>query len=161
MGMILYLRRVDGPIPDDPDEFYDDFMFSEDAEANGDLIDFDKAWDAVHFLLTGSADKTDGPLSLLAGMGEPIGEDNGYGPPLLVSAADMSAFNDALAAISDDELARRYDANAMVAADIYIADALAGEGEAGREYVFQGIPGLRRFAERCARQGSDAIVLVS
>ncbi|HEY5724076.1 MAG TPA: YfbM family protein [Allosphingosinicella sp.] len=161
MGMVLYLRRVDGPIPGDPDEFYDEFMFSEDADANGDLVDFDKAWHAVHFLLTGSADESDGPLSLLGGKGEPIGEDNGYGPPLLVSAADMSAFNDALAAISDDELARRYDADAMLAADIYLADALARDGEAGREYVFQGIPALRRFAEKCARQGSDAIVLVS
>jgi Domain of unknown function (DUF1877) len=160
MGMVLYLRRmVDDAVPDDPEAFYEDFFFSEEAEAAGDLIDFDKAWHALHFLLTGSADETDDPLCLY-GRGRPIAEDNGYGPPLLMSAEEMRAFHDAFAVLSDDELRRRYDPKAMLSAGIYMADALV-DGAEGWDYVSQGIPALRRFAERCVQQGSGAIALIS
>ena len=158
MGMVLYLRRVEGRIPDDPDEFYETYMFSEEARKIGDLIDFDKAWHGVHFLLTGSTLATDSPLRLLCGMGRPFGEDNGSSRPRLVSASEMSAFNDALAALSDAELAKRFDPEAMIAADVYLADVFAEEF--GWDYVSKGIPSLRRFAQRCAERGSEAIVLI-
>jgi hypothetical protein len=160
MGMVLYLRRVaEDAIPTDPDEFYGGYFFNEQVEDAGDLIDFDKAWHGLHFLLTGSADETDGPLSLL-GKGQAIGEDNGYGPPMLVSAAEMRAFHEALSRLSDEELERRFDPQAMLAANVYMADALAEE-DIGWEYVSQGIPDLRRLAERCAEQNSGAIILIS
>jgi Domain of unknown function (DUF1877) len=160
MGMVLYVRRLaEEAIPEDPDEF-DEFFFDEDAEAAGDLIDFDKAWHALHFLLTGSADGTDSPLSLLLGKGEPVGEDGGYGPPLMVPAAGMRRFHEALAALSDEDLRRRYDPQAMLAADVYLADSLADE-EDGWDYVAQGIPALRRLAERCVQQNSGAIIFIS
>ena len=47
----------------------------------------------------------------------------------------------------------------MIAANVYMADALAEE--VGWEYVSQGIPSLRRFTQRCAERGSEAIVLIS
>ena len=160
MGMVLYVRRLgEDAIPGDPDEF-GEFFFDEGAEDAGDLIDFDKAWHALHFVLTGSADGTDSPLSLLLGKGEPAGEDGGYGPPLLVSAAEMRQFHEALAGLSDEDLRQRYDPRAMLAADVYLADALAEE-EDGWDYVAQGIPALRRLAERCAQQNSGAIIFIS
>jgi hypothetical protein len=158
--MVLYVRRVEGEaIPRDPDEFVE-FFFDEDVEKAGDLIDFDKAWHGLHFLLTGSAEGTDSPLSLLLDKGEPVGEDGGYGPPLLVSSADMRAFHEALSNLSDAQLQSRYDPEAMLAADLYMAEAL-GEEEIGWEYLSQGIPALRRLAERCAQEGSGAIVFIS
>ena len=160
MGMVLYVRRVaDDAVPGDPDKF-DEFFFDEEAQAAGDLIDFDKAWHALHFLLTGSAEESDGPLGLLLGKGEPVGEDAGYGPPLLVSAAGMRGFHEALAGLSDEDLRRRYDPRAMVAADVYLADSLAEE-EDSWDYVSQGIPALRRLAERCVQQNSGAIIFMS
>src|SRR6218665_2429993 len=159
MGMVLYLRRVgDEPIPSDPDEFAD-FMFDEKAEEAGDLIDFDKAWHALHFLFTGSADPVDHPLCLW-GYGEEVGEDEGYGPPLLMKPEWLRELRDALAALSDEELKRRYDPQAMLAAEVYLADALVDEGEEGWEYVSQDIPRLRRFADRCVEHGSGAFSLI-
>ena len=49
----------------------------------------------------------------------------------------------------------------MAAAGVYIADALVDEGEEGREYVLEGLPRLRRFAQRCVEQGSGAIAVMS
>jgi hypothetical protein len=53
-----------------------DFFF-EDCD-DGDLIDFDKAWDALHFMLTGEPWSTTGPLAIMFYEGEQIGTDDGY-----------------------------------------------------------------------------------
>ena len=164
MSMVLYLRRVDeNGLPEaveDVDAFYD-YLFDEGATAAGDLIDFDKAWGAIHFLLNGSAWDGNGPLNLFFGPWPEIGEDSGYGPPRLAPAEAMRAFDPALSAISDEELHRRYDPSVMAEAEVYIADALVKEGEDGWSYVAQGLPGLRRFASKCAEHGSPAIVVIS
>jgi hypothetical protein len=160
MSMVFYLRRIgDETIPEDPDEFYD-FVYDEKAVEAGDLIDFDKAWHALHFVLTGSADPVEHPLCVW-GFGEEVNEDNGYGPPLLMKPEWLRELRDALATVSDEDLKQRYDPQAMVAANIYIADALVDEGkEASWDYVAQGLPSLRRFAERCVQHGSGAISFI-
>ena len=162
MGMRLYLRRVED-VPAlwekvaDPDEFYD---FLNEPEA-GDLVDLDKAWQAIHFLLTGSAWEGSGPLTFLLHAGSPIGEDFGYGPTRLASPIEVRAFRDALAALDDSELQRRYDPAAMAAEDVYIADSLAEEGETGWQYVMQSIPALRSLLDRSVETGSAIAIWIT
>jgi len=163
MGMVLCLRRVED-VPalwekvTDPDDFYE---FLNEPEAAGDLVYFDKAWQAIHFLLTGSPWEGSGPLTFLLHAGSPIGEDLGYGPTRLAATTEVRAFRDALADLSDDELRRRYDPAAMAAQDVYMADFLAVEGEMGWEYVMQSIPALRSLLDRSVETGSAIAIWIT
>jgi hypothetical protein len=49
----------------------------------------------------------------------------------------------------------------MAAQQVYIADALANEGEEGWEYVMQGIPALRKLLDRSVETGSAIAIWIS
>lgn len=161
--MVLCLRRIeDGPLfremAADPDAFFEYLDTPTDA---GDLIDFDKAWQALHFLLTGSAWAGEGPLTFLLHAGREIGEDAGYGPVRLASLSEVHAFRNALTELDDAALRRRYDPAAMAAQDVYLASVLADEGEEGWDYVAQSIPALRRLLDRSVETGSEIAIWIS
>ena len=161
MGMVLSARRADGPqlksLRADPSRAA---SFVEDAGAGeSDMLDLDKSWHALHFLLTGDAGGAPYPLGLVMG-GEEIGADESYGPARLIEPAEMLDFSTALSGLSDAELKRRYDPAEMAQHHIYIADSLVEEGEEGWDYLASFLSGLRRFAERCVHTSSGAIILI-
>ena len=115
-----------------------------------------KAWHMVHFLLTGTAEATNHPLGLLYDAGfEP--EDFCSEDVWIVSSAQVRAFRDALRAVSDEELRRRFDPEAMAAADVYGAYGLSADDW---DYVSEVIPQLRDFSEACAARGCGAIIII-
>jgi hypothetical protein len=133
-----------------------DFFFEEGEE--GDLIDFDKAWDALHFMLTGEPWSTEGPLAIMFYQGEEIGPNDGYGPARFIPKEVMSSFNTAMKNLSDEDIAKRYDPNAMDEAQLYASYIFAEEGDEALDYVMQGVPQLRTFAGKCAATNSGALV---
>jgi hypothetical protein len=165
MGMVLVLRRVDAAQiaalranPDDAAEFT---IEDEEASEAGDCIDFDKAWHALHFLFTGSADENNAPLSLLRSDGELIGDDIGYGPVRYLAPAIVARFRDALAAVSDDQLHERYDPGAMERDDVYLADMFLEEGEESWGYIIQSLPKLRVLADRCVATQAGLLAVIT
>jgi hypothetical protein len=163
MGMVLYLRRASAPDIDrmraTPDQL-GDFVYG-DGEPNSDLVDFDKAWHALHYLLTGSADATKSPLSLLLGDWETFGQDeNGFGGGWIAPPKALQAFNAALSRITDVDLRARYDPAAMHAEDVYLSDVFVDEGPEALDYLLQSLPELRRFAARCADTNAGAIIVL-
>lgn len=164
MGMVIYLRRsssadiarftADGSA-------WESFAF-EQGDEGVDLIDFDKAWHALHFMLVGAAGTTGDPLGIIAADSEMYGTDeHGFGGFSVVSPGQMTAFNLALRAISDGELERRFDPAAMVREDVYLADVFVDEGQESLEYVMQGVPALRRFAASVAERGEGALRIIA
>jgi hypothetical protein len=90
------------------------------SDNEGDVADLDKAWHGIHFLLTGTADDGAPPLNFLVAGGAYVGdEDVGYGPARLFTAAETREIAAAITAITDDELRRRFNPQAMMAAEIY------------------------------------------
>ena len=91
------------------------------SDGEGDMGDIDKAWQGIHYLLTGSADESaPPPLNFLLAGGTDVGEEDvGYGPARVYSAAETREIAAALAAVSDDELRRRFDPDAMMRAEVY------------------------------------------
>jgi len=164
MSMILYMRRASeeeiSRIEADPEQTAA-FFFATSAQEDGDLIDFDKAWQALHFTLCGSEYDSDSPLGAMLSPGKTVGTDLGYGKPWVITADGMRAFSQALSALSDDEIKGRFDPAAMVANDVYIADAFADEPDEGLQYLMQGIPDLRQFSNKCAETGSCALIAIS
>lgn len=71
--------------------------------------DLDKTWHVVHFLLTGSAEDGEGPLSFLLAGGRPVGEvDLGFGPGRLFVREELQEIAQALGRISESDLPSRY-----------------------------------------------------
>ena len=133
------------------------------GEDEGIDTDLDKAWHGIHYLLTGTAWAGEAPLDFLVTGGQTVGaEDLGYGPGRMFTSADVRRIHAALAAVSDEELARRYSPAAMKHADIYpnIWDRPPDVGDA-REYVLSYVTTLRDFLTNASRGGMGMLVYLS
>jgi hypothetical protein len=107
-------------------------------ESDGEGFYLDKAWHGIHFLLTGTAYGGDGPLaSILFGrsLGDAVERDGAIASHALTSA-DVRAFDDALSTITIEEFAGRFDARAMMKAEIY-PDFWDEEDEENEEDVLE------------------------
>lgn len=86
MGMIGYYFRADEDLVDQMKKGESgNILFNKDYEKN--LLDIDKAWHAIHFVLTGEAWEVPGDdlLSCVVLGGHPVNdEDMGYGPARLL-----------------------------------------------------------------------------
>lgn len=164
MGMVLCLR---GASLDDLSRLRadvsaaDDFLFDDNAFEAREIVDFDKAWNALQFMFTGTDAESDHPLSFFPNDPERVGSDNGYGGPWVFTPAQVDAFNSALAELTDDQLAARYNPTEMVNHDVYLADTLVDEGPEGLEYVMQSVPDLRALVARCAASGSGMVGIIT
>ena len=83
----------------------------------------------------------------------------GYGPPRLVRPAAVAAFNRALDAVSQDELAARFDPADMTAKEIYpsIWDRDA-EDDDTLGYVLEYVTVLRDFVRRAAARDEGLVI---
>jgi len=164
MGMVLCLRGASSEdlnkLREDADAA-DEFLFDEQAYNAGELVDFDKAWNVLQFMFTGSDAETDHPLSFFPNNPERIGTDNGYGGPWVFTPAQVTAFNAALVELSDEELEARYDPAEMAKHNVYLAESLIDDGPEGFEYVMQSVPDLRALVERCAATGSGMVGIIT
>jgi hypothetical protein len=86
------------------------------------LVDIDKSWDGINFLLTGSiVGDSDHPLEKVLFSMQYIDEnqDLGYGPGNYVTSEQVKELNKEISKISDDELAKRYDSKKMMKLELY------------------------------------------
>ncbi len=159
MGMVAGFKAV---TPDEvnkitlnPDSAME-FIDSEDEE-NSNTADVDKAWHAIHYMLTGRAEGGEKPASLAIFGGVAVGEDLGYGPPRLLKPESVVEVANLLEQITPDELAKRYDPKAMDAANIY-PNIWVRDGNEGLEYVLEWYIELREFYMK-ARNRGDGVLL--
>jgi hypothetical protein len=90
------------------------------AHDEGEIVDLDKAWHGIHYLLTGTAWEGDPPLNFLVIGGREVGDDEvGQGPARTYTAAESREIAGALAALSDAELRSRFAPDAMMRLEIY------------------------------------------
>ncbi len=164
MGMVWVSRLANvaemSQIMSAPDSAYD-FINPEEEDAEADIVDLDKEWHAAHHMLTGSAEVTDSPLSLILGEFEEVGEDNGYGPAWFIPPENLKAFHEAFAALDEAELRRRYDPDAMVRDEVYLGDMYQEEGEEGFGYLRDRVRALGEFAARGAASGLGAFAVIT
>jgi hypothetical protein len=156
----------------DPDEL-GDFIAGEDLDwsaappqPNGSHnpdrpFDVDKQWHAIHYLLTGSPDPVAGPLGIIMGEFEDVGEAQGYAPAWFISPEAIKASHEALQALRDEELRERYDPAAMVRDQVYLAEALAKEGDEGLGFLLEDLQRLRAFVRAGAERSQGAFAFVT
>jgi len=91
--------------------------FHDGPDENG--LNLEKSWHVLHYLLTGKAEDAPPPLGNAILGGHEIGGDLGYGPARFLAPNEVREVAAALAAISKDDLAARFDLDAMIAMHIY------------------------------------------
>ena len=127
---------------------------------DGEATDLDKAWHAIHYLLTGNASGGELPAGFLLAGGTHLDTiEAGYGPPRLLSASDTRAVQAALAAVTEADLMRRWDPAQMMELEIYpeIWDR-DGSDDDPRGYVLEYFEGLRRFVTRAAEAEMGLVI---
>jgi len=162
MGMVLQMRRCDvamvAAFRTSPATI-GDFIAPDDYDSvpAGELIDLDKAWHAIHFLLTGNEGEAGLPQGGLFA-GEEIGEDFGLGPPRLLPPQDVKAFAVFLSSKPDDFVEQNLNFASLEEADIYpsIWDRQDPEDI---QYVAEYFRSLKSFEHKAATTG-DAIVML-
>ena len=83
------------------------------------FVDLDKAWQCLHYLMTGSARDGEAPLNFLLKGGTPVGDDLGFGPARVFRPLEVAAIADALANVTQPMLLARFDLKKLEKLEIY------------------------------------------
>ena len=163
MGMILTLLRVSSEELEhylNDKELLTDRIFNDDGE-DPKLVDIDKAWDGIIFLLTGERSaETQHPLARILFSGNIISEDQdlGYGPAHYLTAVEVQALNNALVELSEEEVASKYDGNKMAALNIYPSN---WESEEEKEYLMEYFIEVKSIYAQAAENGEAIITFLN
>ncbi len=174
MSMICCLREISEPaiqpLLDNPETILDmlDKVDEDMAEALDESllepeIDLDKAWHAIHYLLTGTEWEGDPPLSYILNGGEVVGDvDVGYGPAHVLRPAEVRAFDAALSEISSENMRQRFNPQAMMAAKIYptIWDRDPEEDDT-LGYVLEYYETLKAFVHNVSEKGKGILIYLT
>ena len=161
MSMIGYFLKADDKLVEkmtqgEPGEIIFDDAYSEN------MIDVDKTWHAIHFILSGNAYESndDNVLSQLVLGGAPVNEEDlGYGPALLLDKNLVKQIAEALHAWDETLFREKFDFNNMIANDIY--PIIDGEDENDfYDYVWEYFEILKVFIAKAAKQGQNVITFI-
>jgi hypothetical protein len=86
---------------------------------NENGLNLEKSWHVLHFLLTGEAEEAQPPLGNAILGGKEIGDDLGYGPARFLTPQQVQEVASALASMKKEDLASRFNLDAMIKAQIY------------------------------------------
>lgn len=163
MSMVIQMRRAGGDTLASLEQRGDmamEFLMPDDdddpAYEDGSIVDIDKAWQAIHFLLTGTAWDASLPQGFLLG-GQAVGGDQGYGRVRLLSAAEIKEIATYLTALPADFITQAFSFDELQKADIY--PAIWDRKEPGDiDYVAAHFADLRQFIDDTATR-TDGIVI--
>lgn len=175
MGMVMALRRLApveaAQIVEDPD-LVPDLIYGRDdepidkAEFRGPpdkirLLDLNKSWHIIHFLLTGTDYDGEPPANALMD-GAIVGEKEvGYQVPMLLSAGQVKAFADHLVSLGKETLMGRWDVDRMLEKEVYMAEIAQRDGDEMVDYVMEYFDELRIFARAAADSGEQILVVIT
>jgi hypothetical protein len=151
MSMTCSLHSVS---PDD----VPDWTKSRGEDDSDGVLELEKAWHGLHFLLNGDAWSGTPPLDFLVAGGQEKGDDDG--DVRILAPYLVEKIQAALAAIDEDELWSRFDRPAMVEAEIYPNIWDEDEEELHEEYVGYYLE-MKAFIESVTASGNALIVTVS
>ena len=130
-------------------------------QGDPDFADVDKSWEALLYILTGSgiADDPKEGLAKIFNSDRIIDDeqDLGYGPANYVNPEEVVQISKELSAIDRDDLADRFDPDAMNAAAIYPEGWADGDM---LEYLLDHFDILRDFYAAAASQSAAVIFYV-
>lgn len=118
-------------------------------------VDIDEAWHGIHWLLTGSSEPNAALGSLVIFGGQPIGEDQGYGPYQLLSVAQVARVAEFLERLDVDAIRVLIDPTAMTHAGVY--PMIWDRTDIFEDYLLPHYVDLRAFYQAAAA-ASEAVL---
>jgi len=129
------------------------------------FVDLDKAWNCLHYLLTGTPRGGEGPLAFLLKGGVEVGDEDlgGMGPARVFTPGELAAVADALLPVTRDTLRSRFDVKRLEALDVYPGrwSELNLRSDYDLGYYFGPFEELKRVLERGRAEGSGMIVWIA
>lgn len=123
-----------------------------------DEDDADKAWNAIHYLLTGSALTGPFPAGFILHGGETLGQEVvGYSLARLLSPAQVAQVDHLLGTYTRDSLHARYNGPAMDQAEVYPANWTQDEA-ANLDYIWHHFEHLRSFIHHTAQRNEHLLL---
>jgi hypothetical protein len=120
-----------------------------------DVLNLQKSWHTLHYLLTGSALPVDSPVGHAILGGQELGPDLGYGPGRILTPDQVQEVAESLSQIAKKDLASRFDLSSMTATEIYACRDSA-DLELAQEYL----PQLRLFYSGAASDGRAMLLYI-
>src|SRR5688572_12952739 len=136
-------------------------------------VDLDKAWEPLHFLLTGTALEGEEPACYLARGGEELveelveeldDEESVYSSIRVLTPEQVAVFDRHLSSLSIDELRRRFDVNRMVELRIYSkrrSTKAPTDDDRTLDHLIEAFEDLRTFVRETAASGAGAIAYLT
>lgn len=162
MGMIGYFFSAEeaeiAQAQNDTRSFYE-LAFSAGEEES---VDVDKAWHAIHFVLSGNPwdCSQDDPLSQAVLYGTPIGENMGYGPAMLKTAAEVKQIAQALSLITKEWFHDHYSIADMIEEHIYPVRE-EEDGEEFFAYIWGAFLCLQDFYQKASAKERCVLFYIS
>ena len=122
MGMSAVLQRVDKSelaVLRERPQTIEEWLFEESQTLPKRHVDLDKAWHALHFLLTGNLEPDGTPIGDAILGGDPIGPDLGYGPARVISADYAKEIHQAIDSIDIEAAYSKLDPDAAQLSMVY------------------------------------------
>jgi hypothetical protein len=129
------------------------------------FVDLDKAWNCLHYLLTGTARDGQGPLAFLLKGGADVGDEDlgGMGPARTFTPAELSTIADALLPVTRQTLLARFDLKKLEALDVYPGrwSELNLRSDYDLGYYFGPFEELKRVLERGRAEGLGMMIWIA
>lgn len=162
MSMIGNLLRV---TKSELEEYLKDSSLLEDRIYNNEnekLVDIDKSWDGIIFLLTGQSLATaDHNLARVLFSGQLINEnqDLGYGPAHYLKPEQVTELNNEISTITIADLKGKFDPERMIELQVY--PAIWDEEDDVFDYVADGFLTLQNAFAKAAKNGEAIITFLN
>lgn len=161
MGMIGYFFRADDTLLEKIRNGSTEIVFQEDWKDQ--LLDIDKTWHAIHFIVTGhkyDSDEGDVLGSLIFGDTPVNDEDLGYGPAMVVGNSKAAQIAKALEAWDKDKFRGKFHMEDLIKNDIYpvMEDE---EEEQFFTYVWEYFVLLKEFYQQAASKGQHVLAFIA
>jgi hypothetical protein len=140
----------------------EDRIYNDGGDEDPNLVDIEKAWAGILFLLTGkNIDDLDHPLAKVLFSGQLIDEDQdlGYGPSHYLNPTQVSEINTQISKISTEDLKKNFDAKKMMELEIY--PTIWDEGDEAFEYLAEYFKALQQVYSDAAKNGEAIITFIN
>lgn len=164
MSMIGYLLRVP---QSELDEYLNDSSLLAAKIANDEfdadqIVEIDKAWDGIIYLLTGAGVATsEGPLLKVLFSGQLIDpeQDLGYGPAHYNTPSQVAGLNTEISKISAEDLLPKFNAAEMNKLEVY--PAIWDDDEDTFTYLADNFESVKAIYYEAAERGEAIITFLS
>ena len=161
MSMIGYFLKADDLLVRQiEDGNAGEILFGEEEEQ--ELLCIDKAWHAIHYVLTGCVwdIPDDNILGQMILGGEPVSdEDFGYGPARLIPKEIVAQIADALKEWDEAAFRDKFCIEDLISNEIYPVTSNE-DGELFAEYVWENFAELKKYFETAAKDGESMVTFL-